>query len=126
MAGLPDPEPLRARVTDLALALPEAEASSRTGQHSVFSVRGKKFAYFLFDHHGDGRTAITVRGALGVKEELVEAFPERFFVPAYLGPRGWVGLDLLAPGVDWDEVEELVRESYCLAAPKRLAAAAAA
>ena len=52
--------------------------------------------------------------------------PERYFNPAYLGAKGWVGLDLNAGGVEWDEVERLLRESYLLIAPKQLAARAAA
>ncbi|WP_246852694.1 MmcQ/YjbR family DNA-binding protein [Naasia sp. SYSU D00948] len=46
----------------------------------------------------------------------------RFFVPAYMGPSGWMGLDLLAAPVDWQEVAELVDESYRNTAPRRLVA----
>ena len=46
----------------------------------------------------------------------------RFFYPAYMGPYGWMGLDFTAATVDWDEVAELVIDSYCLGAPKRLVA----
>ena len=66
--------------------------------------------------------AICCKAALGVRDALVESDPWRFFVPAYLGPRGWVGLDLGVAEVDWNEMADLLVESYCLIAPKRLAA----
>jgi hypothetical protein len=114
-------EEQRERVSQICLALPEAAVGARTGQHLAFEVRGKKFAYFLVDHHGDGRVAVNCKAAPGVQEALVAADPQRYFVPAYLGARGWVGIDLDAPGTGWAEVAELLRESYRLVAPKRLA-----
>ncbi|MGE5595786.1 MAG: MmcQ/YjbR family DNA-binding protein [Hyphomicrobiales bacterium] len=110
----------RERVRAIATALPEAQGSSRTGQHLKFDVRGKTFLYFLVDHHGDGRVAINVKAPPGAQQALVARDPERYFVPAYLGPRGWVGIDLGGAN-DWDEIEAFIRESYRLAAPKRLA-----
>ncbi|HEY6329698.1 MAG TPA: MmcQ/YjbR family DNA-binding protein, partial [Blastocatellia bacterium] len=54
---------------------------------------------------------------------LIAAHPERFYMPAYVGSRGWVGLRLDLDSIDWDEVAGLLTGSYCLLAPKRLAAA---
>jgi hypothetical protein len=110
----------RERTTALCAALPEVEV--RDGQHIAFSVRGKKFAYYLDDHHGDGRLALTCRAAPGVNEELIASASDRFFLPPYVGPRGWVGLYLDLPRVDWEEVRELVTDAYALTAPKRLVA----
>jgi phosphoribosylglycinamide formyltransferase-1 len=104
--------------------LPEAAVPDSSGQHSAFEVRGKKFAYFLVDHHGDGRVAINCKVPPGVMGAMVDANAEPFFVPAYLGARGWVGVDLNAPGLNWDVVERLIRESYQMIAPKQLAARA--
>lgn len=53
---------------------------------------------------------------------LVRSDPRRFFIPPYIGPKGWFGLDLEASAIDWDEIRELVIQSYRLVAPKRLAA----
>lgn len=122
MTDADDVEARRARVTEICRALPETDASSRTGQHSVFSVRGKKFAYFLVDHHGDGRVALNCKVAAGAQWPLIDAEPARFFIPAYLGPRGWIGFDFDYGPVDWAQVEMLLRESYRLLAPKRLGA----
>ena len=91
-------------------------------QHVGFKVGGRTFAWYLEDHHGDGRVALNCKVAAGEQEALVAGGPEHFFVPAYLGARGWVGLWLDLPEIDWDEVAELVTESYRLVAPKGLAA----
>jgi hypothetical protein len=109
-----------AKVVRLCLALPE---TSRSGaQHTKFSVRDRTFAYHLVDHHGDGRVAVWCKVPADENRLLVEAHPRRFFIPPYLGPKGWIGLDLEAEGIDWDEVRSLVTESYRLVAPKRLTA----
>jgi predicted DNA-binding protein (MmcQ/YjbR family) len=85
-------------------------------------VRKKTFAYFLNDHHGDGIVAVTCKVLPSDNKALAGAQPERFYLPAYIGPRGWVALRLDVGEVDWDEVSELVACSYRLVAPKRLAA----
>jgi predicted DNA-binding protein (MmcQ/YjbR family) len=113
-------DPRRKRVRAIATALPEATA--REQQHIKFEVRGKSFAYYLEDHHGDGRVAINVKAAPGQQQALIGAYPKRFFMPAYLGPKGWLGLYLDTGDIDWDEVTELISASYRMIAPKRLAA----
>ncbi len=110
-------EPLRA----LCLALPEA--TEKPDGRPVFQVRGKTFCMFMDDHHGDGRVAIWCKAPPGAQGVLVSADPERFFVPPYVGPSGWIGLRLDREPADWDEVETVIRESYRMAAPKRLLAA---
>ena len=110
----------RSRLSEVCLAVPEATSSG--DQHVKFSVRNRTFAYYLDDHHGDGRDALNCKAPAGAQEALLAADPERFFVPAYLGPRGWIGVRLDLPEVDWAEVAELVWDSYRLVAPKRLAA----
>jgi phosphoribosylglycinamide formyltransferase-1 len=112
---------VRERLTRLCTSLPEAEVEA-SGGHLGFTVRDRRFAWFLDDHHGDGRLALNCKGAPGESARLAEQQPERFFVPAYLGSRGWIGLWLDEPKPDWDEVERLVVEAYRLVAPKRLAA----
>ena len=109
------------RLAAIALALPEAKRSSLTEQHTSFDVRGKRFAYHLVDHHGDGRVALCCKVAPGENTALAAAEPARFFIPPYIGPRGWVGLDLeAAAALDWDEVTKLLVDSYVFTAPKRL------
>jgi hypothetical protein len=107
------------RLTGICLALPE---SSRrlSGSHAAFLVRRNTFAYFLNDHHGDGIVSIACKTLPGDHTALVAAHPERFYLPAYIGPRGWVALRLDRGPVDWEEVADLVTLSYRLIAPKSL------
>lgn len=113
--------PLLVRLTGICLALPEAERR-RMGDHASFLVRKKTFAYFLDNHHGDGIVAVCCKTALGENADLIAADPARYYLPAYIGPRGWVALRLDTGEVDWDEVAALVGASYRLVAPKQLAA----
>jgi predicted DNA-binding protein (MmcQ/YjbR family) len=108
------------RLTAICLELPEAEREM-SGRHAQFRVRGRTFAYFLDDHHGDGRVGLNAKAPEGAAEALIEAEPGRFYRPAYLGHRGWIGLRLDVGELDWDEVADVVAESYVLVAPKRLA-----
>ncbi len=114
-----------ASLSSLCLALPET-ARRDSGSHASFLVRQRIFAYFLDDHHGDGIVAVCCKVALGGNADLVGAAPGRYYLPAYIGPRGWVGLRLDRQRIDWTEVAELVAESYRLVAPKPLAARLAA
>jgi len=110
-----------ARLIAICDALPEAE-HERMGDHASFSVRKKKFAYYLDNHHGDGIVSVCFRTERGENEVLLASDQTRFYSPAYIGPRGWVGLRLDVGKIDWPEVADFVTESYRLAAPKRLAA----
>jgi predicted DNA-binding protein (MmcQ/YjbR family) len=109
------------RLSEICLALPEA-TRELMGDHASFSVRGKKFAYFLNSHHGDGIVSVCFRTEAGENEILLASDPKQYYSPAYIGPRGWVGLRLDQGRVDWSEVADFVTDSYRLAAPKRLAA----
>jgi hypothetical protein len=109
---------VRARVVELATALPEVQAGGE--QHIGFSVRRRRFAWLLDDHHGDGRLALNCKAAPGRNAALAEARPSRCFIPSYLGARGWVGVWLDVAAVDWSEVEGLLVEAYRLSAPRSL------
>jgi predicted DNA-binding protein (MmcQ/YjbR family) len=109
------------RLTEIGLALPEAERQLM-GDHASFTVRDKKFAYFLNDHHGDGIVSVCFRTEPGEQRVLLASDAARFYSPAYIGPRGWVGLRLDVGEIDWEEVRDFVTDSYRLAAPKRLSA----
>jgi hypothetical protein len=109
-----------ARIRAIAMALPEAEEKPFGGHTSApaFRVRDKFFVMLNED-----ASEMNVKAPKGVQGILVASDPERFFVPRYVGPKGWVGVRLGAgAGTDWEEVAEMITESYCLIAPKRLAA----
>src|ERR1035438_3475867 len=104
-------------LADVCLALPEATRELR-GDHATFRVRKKVFAYFLNNHHGDGIVSVACKALPGDNAILAAAQPERFYLPAYIGPGGWIALRLDTAEIDWDEVTELVTLSYRLTAPK--------
>ncbi len=110
------------RLSRLCLALPEATRALQ-GDHADFRVRGRVFAYFLNNHHRDGIVSVCVRAALGEGVDRVRSDPQRCYLPAYIGARGWFGLRLDRGPVDWAEVQNLIELSYCLQAPKTLARA---
>lgn len=108
------------RVTEIALAL-EGAVREEMGAHAAFKVKKKVFAYFLNDHHGDGIVGIWCKVLPGENAALIAANPKRFYMPAYVGPRGWVGLRLDVGRVSWSEVKELLGMSYLLVAGKKRA-----
>jgi hypothetical protein len=79
----------RSRVIELCAGLPEVTVEE--GRHVGFSVRGKRFAWLLDDHHGDGRLAFSCKAPPGQNTALAERHPERFFLPSYVASRGWIG-----------------------------------
>ncbi len=100
-----------ARLSQICLGLPEATCRD-SGDHAAFLVKKRTFAYFLNNHHGDGIVAVVCKVAPGDNAALVAAQPARFYMPAYVGPRGWVGLRLDLDELDWEEVAELATDSY--------------
>ncbi len=106
-----------ARVRKLCLALPEAREKI-TWETPTFRVREKMFALC---GAGSGHLAVTVKAPRGAQEVLVAYDPERYFVPAYVGKAGWIGV-ALDGRVDWDQVAALLEQSWRLVAPKKLAA----
>lgn len=87
----------------------------------TFRVKNKLFAMFASasNHHGQGRHAVWCKAAPGNQEFMVRDAPDRFFVPPYVGPSGWIGV-YLDGDADWTELDELLRDSYRLVAPKKL------
>jgi len=92
--------------------LPEVNFEVVGQEHIAFRVRKKIFAYYLFDHHGDGIIAFCCKSSLSEQRRLIRDDSESFFVPAYLGARGWVAIRLDLDGVDWDTVRELARQAF--------------
>jgi hypothetical protein len=117
------PRPLT-RLRRLCLALPEAHEVEAWGE-PTFRVRNKMFATYASagSHHGAGRHAVWLKAPPGNQGLMVRSAPERFFVPPYVGPSGWIGV-WLDSGTDWDELVELLRDAWTVTAPKRLAASA--
>ena len=115
------PRPLP-RLRKLCLALPEAHEVEAWGE-PTFRVRNKLFAMYAAagNHHGAGRPAVWCKASPMNQAMMVEAEPDRFFVPPYVGPSGWVGV-WLDRAVAWEDLDDLLRDAYLLVAPKRLGA----
>lgn len=109
-----------AALRKLCLGLPEVSERLSHGEPTWF-VRGKTTFVTYADHHHDDRLAFWCAAPFGVQQILVDAAPERFFVPPYVGGRGWLGVRLDV-AVDWDEIRDLVTDAYREVAPKRLVA----
>jgi hypothetical protein len=109
-----DPLP---RLRRLCLALPEVTERPSHGEPTFF-VRDKRAFVMYADHHHDDRVAFWAAAPDGFQRMLVEAEPDRFFVPPYVGKRGWIGVHLDVP-LDWDEIATIVQGAYRAVAPKR-------
>ena len=108
-----------AAVRRICLDLPEA-TEKLSHSSPTFFVR-RTFVMFHDDHHGDGRLASWCAAPDGAQALMVESEPERFFVPPYVGHRGWLGVRLDVD-VDWDEVAAIVEDAYRTVAPRKLVA----
>ncbi|MDX2029796.1 MAG: MmcQ/YjbR family DNA-binding protein [Blastocatellia bacterium] len=113
------PESHLERVRRICLALPEAEEKLSHGEPTFF-VRKKVFTMFSDNHHNDGHIAVMLPAPPGLQATLIEASPEKFFRPAYVGVRGWIGVELAE--VTDDELSSLIRQGWRMIAPKKLQA----
>ena len=109
-----------AEVRRICLALPEATERPSHGSPAFFAGK-KQFAHFWDDHHGDGELCAWCAAPPGAQEMLVAADPDLFFVPPYVGFRGWLGVRL-DRGRDWEEIAGVLENAYRAIAPRRLTA----
>lgn len=108
------------RLRGICLALPDATEKEAWGD-PTWRVRDRIFAMQKGNHEG-GRPSVWFKAPLGAQAVLVEADPETYFVPPYVGHRGWVGAFLDGGRLNWGELSDLIEESYRLIAPRRVAA----
>jgi hypothetical protein len=107
------------QVREVALALPEVSERLSHGAPTFFIREKKTFVMFLDDHHGDDRLALWCSAPVGVQAEVVESDPARFFIPPYVGHRGWIGYRLdIEP--ERDELAGIVTDAFRNVAPKTL------
>jgi hypothetical protein len=108
-----------ALVRERCLSLPETTERPSHGQPTFF-IRGKRsFVTFLDNHHDDGRLALWCAAEDGVQQALVEGSPDAYFVPPYVGHRGWLGVRL-DRGLPWDEIAGVIEDAYSAVAPRSL------
>jgi predicted DNA-binding protein (MmcQ/YjbR family) len=108
-------------VREVCLSFPQAEEFLSHGSPNFRVRKGKTFATYVVNHHGDGRIALWLNAPEGAQAHYTRAEPRHFFVPPYVGPRGWLGVNL-DKGVSWKRVAQLAREAYEKVAPSSLSA----
>ena len=121
MSTQPIDGPRLVRIADICAALPET-THKVYDDYAEFRVRNKLFAYYLHNHNGDGIISVCCKSELGENVDRVGRKPDLYYLPRYIGKRGWFGLRLDRGKISWREVENAIELSYCLAAPKKLAA----
>jgi hypothetical protein len=114
-----DPDAVLERVRSICLGFPGTGEKLSHGANSFF-VRGKMFLTFVDDHHRDGNLAVWCKSSLDDQKRLVAGDPDQFFVPPYVGVKGWVGVRLNRPSTDWIGLAILVEEGWLASAPKSL------
>lgn len=114
---IPVPETVLAPLRSICLRYPEAEEAVAFGR-PTFQVRRKNFCML---YRGERGIAGFLKAVPGMQEAVIERDPGRYFRPPYLGGKGWIGC-WLEPEADpdWEELADLIDESYRLVAPKRL------
>ncbi|WP_375396358.1 MmcQ/YjbR family DNA-binding protein [uncultured Sphingomonas sp.] len=117
----PDFESDLARVRAICMAYPDAAEKLSHGAPAFFIEKGRVYAYVWHNHHDDGHDAVMVK-TTGREEQamLVEMDPDFYHVPPYLGPAGWVAMELSGDATDWDRIEERISISWEMVAPRRL------
>lgn len=116
-AAIADADALTERVRQIALALPDATEKLSHGEPSFF-VCGRQFAGMDTHHHGSGHIAVVCNAQDGVQESLVAAEPKHFFVPPYVGSRGWIGIRV-DRGIEWSMVADLIEQAHRKTATKK-------
>jgi predicted DNA-binding protein (MmcQ/YjbR family) len=116
----PDRDALLERLRALCLAQPGAIEKPSHGEPTWFTPgsRGRVFAMFDDHHHGAEHISVHVAATHEVQEHLVAEAPSRYFVPPYVGGKGWVGV-VLDVDPDWAALAQLLREAFVMVARPR-------
>lgn len=107
------------QIREVALALPQTSERLSHGAPSFFIKKTKNFLNFAENHHGDGRIAMWAAATLDAQQLLVNAEPKHFFVPAYVGHLGWVGVRL-DKGIAFKKVKAIIEQAWRVRAPAKL------
>jgi hypothetical protein len=105
------------RVRRLCAALPQTREKVSHGEPTFF-VGDKVYVMFANNHHNDGHVAVWIPVPAGLQATLLKTEPHKFFMPPYVGVRGWVGIELDAVGDE--ELATHICEAWRLIAPKKL------
>src|SRR5687768_14516019 len=115
---------IRDAARELCLAFPEAEEFESHGSPNYRARKGKVFAVWALNHHGDGHVALWLNTPAMEQSRLL-ASSKHIYKPPYVGPSGWIAVEL-NKGVSWKRVCELAHMAYVNSSPAKLAALAKA
>lgn len=102
------------RLREICSSLPDVTDTISHGELAWSTGRGRAARQFAttWDHHHDDRNGVVMAAPPGAQEQLIAADPGRYFRPPYVGSRGWIGVYLDTPSVDWDVVELHLRDAH--------------
>jgi hypothetical protein len=109
------------RMRKLCLSFPGTSERTSHGAPTFFIQDKKSFVQYHFNHHGDGRIALWCAAPSGVQMMLVESEPNLYYIPAYVGHLGWIGIRL-DRNAAWEEISSVIGDAYLCRAPKKLIA----
>jgi len=109
---------IRDAVREICLSLPESDEVSSRGNPN-FRVNKKTFAIFVVNHHGDGRIGLWLNSPPGDQAYYAQNEPEHFYIPPYIGPAGWLGMEL-KKDLSWDTTAKIIQRGCTYKAPKKL------
>lgn len=104
-------ERLLAKIRKICLALPETSERLSHGEPAFFFRSKKSFLNMDTYHHGSSHYSAWVAAPMGSQDLFVRSDPEHFFVPPYIGHRGWVGV-ILDGDPDWDQIARVIADGY--------------
>ncbi len=107
------------RVRGLCLALPETSERMSHGQPTFFIGGKTTFVMYMDNHHNDGRLALWCAATPEIQQMLIRSSPERYFIPPYVGYRGWVGVRL-DRNLPWSEIAALIEDAFLTVAPPQV------
>ena len=113
-----DSNPAIAKLREICLALPEAFEKEAWGECTFRVAGGSMFAMTDNNHHQSGHLAVWVKAPAMVQEILVNSDSKRFFVPPYMGKKGWVGVRLDYK-VKWDQTAAILKDGYLMSTPSK-------
>jgi hypothetical protein len=107
------------QIQALCLSFPGTSERMSHGAPTFFIQEKKSFVQYHMNHHGDGKIALWCAAPSGVQMMLVESQPHIYYVPAYVGHLGWIGLRL-DRDAEWNEIASIISDAYLIRAPKKL------
>ena len=114
-----DSNPTIAKLREICLAFPDAFEKEAWGECTFRVAGGSMFAMTDNNHHGSGHCAVWVKAPAMVQEILVNSDPKRFFIPPYMGKKGWVGVRIDYK-VKWDQTAAILKDGYLMSAPQKV------